>query len=273
MGNTSRHFLSILLAAVLVTGCQTVPEGPLGYDTAMRMGDEAIRDGNPGLAVLMYGRAVSLMPGAIAPLSSLGDALELAGNAEEALRVYSRILDKDPTHAQALRGAGMAHLAMLRPLPAQEHFLRALRVDDGDHRSLIGLGIAEDMQSRHVQAQDAYRRALVLAPGSRVARNNLALSLALSGAFEDARSELAMLEASGSAGSQRDVLTKALILGLEGDDAGAREISMRVLDPAAVENNLRQYALLRAMDPRERVRVIMGHSLSVETRSPASPGT
>ncbi|TPG59759.1 hypothetical protein EAH89_05900 [Roseomonas nepalensis] len=82
--------------------------------------------------------------------------------------------------------AGRTALAAGDAIRAESLLNDALREGSKDAITLSLLGVSLDMQGKQAQAQARYREALALDPAHAGARNNLALSLALSGRGSDA---------------------------------------------------------------------------------------
>jgi Flp pilus assembly protein TadD len=113
-------------------------------------------------------------------------------------------------------------------------------------RALNAAGIAFDLLGRSREAQQSYRAALALQPDDRAARNNLGLSLALSGAYEQAIAELSKLTLDPGA-TPRMRQNLALALGLKGDEAGMARVAKADLDEAAIAENQRFFAAMRRL--------------------------
>jgi Flp pilus assembly protein TadD len=77
-------------------------------------------------------------------------------------------------------------LARKQSAEAAAAFDRVLASEPGNLRALNGAGLARDDLRQHAAAQGFYRRALELDPEDRTVRNNLGLSLALSGRRDEA---------------------------------------------------------------------------------------
>ena len=99
------------------------------------------------------------------------------------------------------------------------------------------IGVADDFIDQHGEAQARYRRGLELAPGDAGLTVNLALSLALTGDYDQAIARLRPL-AGGPSGTPHDRQTLALIYGLKGDRRAAEK-------PALGESRLRPGVGLR----------------------------
>jgi Flp pilus assembly protein TadD len=121
---------------------------------------------------------------------------------------------------------------------------QALALAPRDSRVLVNRGAVLDTLNRHVEAQEAYRAALQITPRSVAARNNLALSLALTGQYDQA---VAMIEPLARATSASPKIREnlALILGLSGDTDRATAVSRIDLDETAIASNMSFFARVR----------------------------
>ena len=113
----------------------------------------------------------------------------------------------------------------------------------------------------HRGAQARYLEAMKFAPEVLSLRNNLAISLALSGDYDAAIGHLA--EIAGDPGATaRNRQNLALVYGLAGDVEKAAEIGRLDLDESEVRNNLAYYARLRALPAADRSAAILGRTAS-----------
>jgi Flp pilus assembly protein TadD len=117
------------------------------------------------------------------------------------------------------------------------------------------IGVADDFIDQHGEAQARYRRGLELAPGDPGLSLNLALSLALTGDYDQAITRLQPV-AAGPSATPRERQTLALIYGLKGDRVAATKLASMDLEPAAVQHNLAAYDTLRRLSPEARSRAI-----------------
>ena len=125
---------------------------------------------------------------------------------------------------------------------------QAVALAPEEPRAATGRGVALDMLGRHSEAQQCYRDVLARSGGDRAARNDLALSLALSGKYDEAVATLAPLALSSDAGPQlRQNL--AVIYGLQEDSARAEKLSRIDLDEMAAAENLALFARLHVASP------------------------
>ena len=129
-------------------------------------------------------------------------------------------------------------------------------------RALNALGVANDLVGRQDLALAAYRRGLAVAPGDLALRNNLGLSLALAGHFEQALDQLGPL-GEGPEASRRTRQNLALVYGPAGDLSAARRVGRADLSEHELEANLAYVASVRGLaDP----------SLRASAMAPLPPG-
>ena len=112
------------------------------------------------------------------------------------------------------------------------------------------------MRGDHETAQQRYIDGLEIAPDNTSLRNNLALSLALAGDYDEAVQVLSRI-AAGPTPSLAARHNLALVYGLKGDMDKAAQIGRRDLTEAEVRSNLACYARLRALTRPERIAAIL----------------
>jgi Flp pilus assembly protein TadD len=151
----------------------------------------------------------------------------------------------DPNNPEADIGLGQVELARHKPELAVADFDAALKKGGDPARVLNDKGIALDYAGRHREAQTCYRQGLSAAPDDHELRNNLGLSLALTGDYKRSIEILTELVQEPDA-TPRNRQNLALALGLEGDQDDARMVAKRDLDDGAVENNMKFYAAVKA---------------------------
>jgi Flp pilus assembly protein TadD len=264
------------LALVLgLAACATPPGGApsaaQSSKTLLQVADDTAAGGDPATAVTLYRRAHELAPRDPVPLAKMGAALLALQNYGAAAEAYRAALALAPTEADLHRGLGLALLAAGQPAPAMAELHIALGSDKNDPRLYSLLGVAQDMAGRHDLAQRSYERGLQLAPANVGLRNNYALSLAMTGDYNDAVERLGAIAGPNSAPRYR--LNLALAYGLAGDDNKAAATARQVLDESAVDNNLAFYRLLRGMNETQRTAAILGAELHGGTVAPADVAT
>jgi Flp pilus assembly protein TadD len=251
----------------------------LGAAAALGLAGCADSDNPPAGSI----KSLSDLPHQSRSMLKVGDASREAGDCAAAIRFYRLAIEKEKSPADIVAarvGAGECEVG-LGALPDAEHdFLAATKLAPRDSAPLIGLGrvyliehkpgdaaayldlaikqgaaaafvwndmgVALDQLRRHKEAQQAYRTGLTSYPNDPALRNNLALSLAMSHEFPEAETILRILASEPDA-TARTRQNLALVLGLAGDDAGARRVAEADLDAAALDNNQHFYDYMRAL--------------------------
>ena len=108
--------------------------------------------------------------------------------------------------------------------------------------------LALDSLGRHAEAQALYRRVLSVTPRHVAARNDLALSLALTGQYDEAIALIGPLVRSSTA-TPRERENLAIIYGLMGDGDRATMLSRVDLDEGTTRANLAFLAAVRGTKP------------------------
>jgi Flp pilus assembly protein TadD len=253
---------AILFAASLgLCGCAQPPTGGTAsaapsdgrpaqgdVNSTLRLARAARAAGDLPSAVNLYRSALARQPGKDAVAVELGDTLIEADAVDDAVAAYGRVPPASEARLGALLGLMRAQLSLSSPAKALDYADQALSLASQDRRAIVGRGVALDLLGRHAEAQASYRAVLATAPQDLAARNDLALSLALSGAFAEALDILKPL-AQSSAATPRTRQNLALIYGLMGDNERAAALSRVDLDEPTTETNLRFFALVRGERP------------------------
>jgi Flp pilus assembly protein TadD len=172
-----------------------------------------------------------------------GDVLLAAGMADDAIDAYSQAMS-GAARVGALLGLTKSYLALGEPAKALEYADQALAAAPHDERVLVDRGVALDSLGRHADAQASYRAVLAIVPRHVSARNDLALSLAVTGQYDEAIALLTPLVRS-SAATPRIRENLALIYGLMGDPDRAAMLSRSDLDDGSIRANLEFMAAVR----------------------------
>jgi Flp pilus assembly protein TadD len=220
---------------------------PSGVDTgqALRIARASRDAGDFASAINLYRSVLAAKPGDPALVVELGDTLVEAGLADDAIDVYGRIDAASAARLPALLGLTRAYLAISQPEKALENAEQAVILAPTDERAVIARAVSLDMLGRHAEAQAGYRAVLLTTPRSVAARNNLSLSLAMTGQLDEA---LAIIEpmARSPAAKPQTRQNLALIYGLMGDDARAAAVSRLDLDDATTTANLSFFERVRS---------------------------
>jgi Flp pilus assembly protein TadD len=252
----SRLTIAVAMATAL-TGCALLPQGasdansiasaPSQIDTgqALRIARASRQAGDFASSINLYRSVLAAKPDDSALIVEFGDTLVEAGLADDAIAAYSRTDKTSVSRLPALLGLARASLAISQPAKALQYSEEAVALAPKDARAIIARAVSLDMLNRHAEAQVAYRAVLVTEPLSVAARNDLALSLAMTGQLDEALTIIEPMARSPAAKPQtRQNL--ALIYGLLGDDARATAMSRLDLDDAATAANLSFFARVRS---------------------------
>ena len=166
----------------------------------------------------------------------LGDIMAELGMLDEAIETYGHVDPASPVGVMAQLGILRAYFQLGDPTTALQYADRARAQAPRDPRVLVDRGAVLDALQRHDEAQADYQAAIQIAPRNVSARNNLALSLAFVGKYEEALAIMVPLARSSSA-TPRVRQNLALIFGLSGDTDRASAMGRNDLDePSAAAN-------------------------------------
>ena len=227
-------------------------------EAIVRVAHATAQRGDLPMAASLYRRAHSMDGRNFDAARGLADALNRLGAYDEALEAYQEALALQPKNLDAMRGMGNTLVMLDRASMAIRHYERALEVKE-DPRVYNGIGVAYDMLDDYKAAQAFYRVGLDLAPKSLSLRNNLGLSLMLSGKHDAAVNELRQVVSSPGA-TVRHRLNLALGLVLAGDSRTAEGIARFDLDPAGARDQIAYFETIKAQgDPKESRAAIRAH--------------
>ena len=179
------RILTLLLIATLA-GCAAQTEGQSvatsadGSYSPLKIADVALAQNAPTVALRATEGVLAADPRNTGALLRQGKAQALLGNNAGAETSYRRALTIDGHLDEARLGLARIWLRT-DPVQAEKMLLEVLDRDPRNTAALNNLGVCRDLQGKHAEAQEAYRRALEVQPGLASARENLGLSLALSG--------------------------------------------------------------------------------------------
>lgn len=106
-------------------------------------------------------------------LGYYGDAFRTSGDQGNAIVLYHKALEVLPEHPGILRNLGLAHNAQRNYAVAIQFFERSLAVDSLQALALVNLGIALENLGRELEAAESYRRALQVNGSEALAYFNL----------------------------------------------------------------------------------------------------
>lgn len=251
--------LAVLAGAAALIGCGSSPRRADGavadqkatahlarehFEPSLRLARASRANGDLASAINLYQGAVVIQPDDAAVLVEFGDTLVDAGSYDEAIDVYGKVRTDSDARLSALLGLQQAYLRLGEPEKALQSANEAHLKAPLDHRVLVARGVILDMLGEHDKAQALYRTVLINAPHNVAARNNLALSLAMTEQFDEAVDILKSMARSSTA-TPKIRQNLALVYGLNGDAERAGMLSRVDLDAATAEGNLRFYEFAR----------------------------
>ena len=210
-------------------------------EAAANQGGAALRLARAARAVKDFPAALNLYKSVIAANPEDTDTIvemgltELeAGQVDDAIATFQTVPATSKSQFAAQLGLERVYLMQSQPARALEYANKAVALDARSTAALVGRGVALDLLARHPEAQASYRSALAITPDDVPARSNLALSLAISGEFDEAIAIMVPIARAPSA-TPRLRQNLALIYGLKGDLDAARALSRVDLDAKATD--------------------------------------
>jgi len=171
-------------------------------------------------------------------------------------------LELDPSNAEALLRLANYHRAAGDPNAGEQLMRRAAVVAPGHPLLLAFRAGNAASEGRYEEAIDLQRQALRQTPLATPARHNLAILLYLAGRYDEARAELAQLDAISRAGDPPEVVIGQSLL-LTGNHAGALEFAGAL--PAGVTRAqleaLAYFALGRRTEADEALRQLVAQAM------------
>jgi Flp pilus assembly protein TadD len=223
-------------------GLKQITPGDTG--PSLRFARAARDSGDLAAAMRLYKTLVAMKSVDPEVRVEYGEVLLAANMPDDAIDSFSQVPAGSPAHLGALLGQTKAYLTLGEPAKSLEFADQALALAPSDERVLVDRGVVLDSLDRHAEAQASYRAVLAAAPRQVSARNNLALSLAVTGQFDEAVALLTPLVRSSEA-TPRIRENLALVYGLMGDADSAAMLSRSDLDDSSIRANLEFMAAVR----------------------------
>ena len=255
-----RQFLPVSVIALGLGACATTTASQssqqVSVESMLRVADLTRSGGDLVNAVGLYQRAHELAPQDERPLVALGQIFAQLGSPASAAEAYRAAVAAAPSDVEARRGLGTALIAMGQPDVAITELEKALDIAK-DYRIYNSLGVAYDMTGDHASAQTYYQTGLALSPGNLELSNNLGLSLALDGHYDEA---IALLEKVSNVPNapSRYRQNLALAFGLAGNRDKARQVAQQDLDYATAEKNLSYFDVLKGLGDDRTMAAALG---------------
>lgn len=216
--------------------------------SALRLARATRQGGDLASALQLYRNLVATTSVTPEVMVEFGDVQLEAGSPDDAIDTYSKVGARSSARLGALLGLTRAYIDLGEPTKALDSVTEAQGLAPQDPRVLIDRGVALDTLKRHAEAQECYRTVLAAAPRHVAARNDLALSLALTGHYDEAIALMTPLVRSSTA-TPKERENMAVIYGLMGDADRAAVLSRVDLDAGTTEANLAFLAAVRGTKP------------------------
>lgn len=210
---------------------------------------------DPGAALGRHMKALGQDPRSVSALVGAGNAALQLGDPSAAATFFARAEEVSPRDARVKAGLGSALVALEQPHGALKFFNDAVALGLPETDMAKDRGLAFDMIGDSRRAQRDYQLALRRGEDDEV-RRRLALSLAISG---DKDAALAAIDSQVRRQERAAWRTRAFILALSGDTAGATKAAASVMYGQA--EALRPFfAGLPALNPAQRALAVhFGH--------------
>lgn len=247
-----RPLIFIVFCALLLSSCNQLTTEEKEQDGLVRAGDRVQAAGDSSSAINVYKSALEKNPPHKLPLYlKLGEAYMNSERFDDAKKTYEEALPIDEND-EVKKQLGRLYLMTGQPDPAISIFEGIILVHKDDIKALNGLGVAYDINKNHRRAQEYYQRALAINEDNDQVKNNLGLSLAFEGRYDEALKLLQPLgEALGATSKQRHNL--ALVYGLSGNHPKAQEIYAKDMNIGEINENIHAFQMVPKpkVTPRE----------------------
>jgi Flp pilus assembly protein TadD len=114
------------------------------FETAYEAGKSHLRAGRPGLALVMFERALIAQPLSVAALNGIGVCYDQLHRPDKATPYYRKALAMEPNSSDTLNNMGMSALIAGDRRRARQSFAQALDRQPGDPVILANARLAQD---------------------------------------------------------------------------------------------------------------------------------
>lgn len=203
--------MAMMCGLLAACAAPTPPQiGQMNAQSREHIAVAAEASGNTDLAMSMYAEAAAEAPGNSGIQLRYAATLIKAGKIEQARDILTRNLANTSDPVEIRRGLGMIDVMSGLHAQAIAELDKVIAVHPKDVPALVDKAVAMDLAGQHAQAQDIYRIAQGLLPNDPVIANNLALSLALQGRMDEARTVLNPFRDSGALPERMKITMKIL---------------------------------------------------------------
>ena len=222
---------------------------------AARVQQYGVQSEDAGTALTRHLRTLADQPRSVAALTGAGRAALELGDPQAALTFFARAEEIAPSDGRVKAGMGSVFLTMEEPRTAMRLFTEAASLGVPEAEFSGDRGLIHDLDGNPRRAQADYTLALSRQENDEV-RRRLALSLAISGERDRA---LSTIDAQLRRQDRAAWRTRAFILALTGDAAGATQVAQSTI-PAQAAQLQPFFARLSSLSPAQRAMAVhFGH--------------
>ncbi len=237
----------------------------------MRRGTELLRRGSFEEALRCFTQILARDPSHVGALYNQGASLHSLGHLQQAVASYRQLLRLQPRHDGVLANLGSALAGLGRPAEALACFEEALAVNPGLVRASIGKSMALEALDRLDDGLNCLIRAGQLAPGNIDVLNQMAVMFSRAGRLEEALARLRQARSAAPANPivAGNLATALLKLGRPEQALPVFE-DLLALQPDNVEAWCNRGATLAALDRLAEARQCYERALGLEPRHAAT---
>lgn len=275
--DTSKRSLFAIVAAGMIGGCSGLglpgfgsdapetppPQGPAATIPAaagglaavrMHVAENALKSRDYDTAERLFREAHEDAPKDAAALRGLGETLYARGQFDQAAAAFRDARTMAPNDPANLEG--LAKSLISKGSYVEARTLLETAAKSGPSASLLNkLGVARDLSGDGTGAQAAYNAALALDPNNLSTRNNLALSLAISGQYPEAITEMEQVAGDPRAAGRYQT-NLAFVYGLAGNMLAVERLTGSLDTPAKAKLKARYDEIRTLASAGERATVL-----------------
>lgn len=139
----------------------------------LSLGNLYAENGDSGLALLAYRRALELNPGHVATLYNLGNLYKDQGRLDDALVFYRKALDINPRMSDAYLNMGIISGKQNDHILEKSYYQKALKADPRNGRAYFNLAFLEEMSGNMEEAVKLYQKSIEADPDNAEGYYNL----------------------------------------------------------------------------------------------------
>lgn len=180
----------------------------------------------------------------------LADSVRRLGQVQSALAMYDELNAQNPDNIEISEGRGLTLMSAGKVVDAGRVFSTIIEKDPTRWRSLNALGLLFVTKNMIPEAMAYFEEALNQSPNNPAVLNNIGLASAINHDYPKAVESLGYASRLSKANAQRRQvdLNLAMVYGVSGNMEQARETASKYLEGAALDNNMGLYAHLAKDD-------------------------